>query len=245
MSNKIYSAFDEIHMSEACQEKILKAMHRKQNHCAENRHRIRVATAAACLMATLLILCNPTVVEALENSISSALEKFTRVKADGTTEIRYQSFDGKFQAGAVYDSTGNQILSQGRNNLLVTPEWYVEQDNRVYFAGNGEWIDVTDLIDLDTPFTYTYTDQNGIIHYICIGGVYDPDPEIWNVGYAEWYYDPNFVHTNGIKGNWIGGYCDNYWDKNTGTDWLWLQKAKQEMGIPWPSFSDPGPDAGA
>lgn len=241
MKDAIRSAFAEITMPQSCERQVLDTLRQNKNRTNARANYLRIAAAAACLMAFMLLLCNPTVVEALENAITGALKKTVETQEE-TTVITYESPDGKFFDEDTYDSAGNLNTGHGHNNLLVTPEWYVEQDDRVYFAGNGEFIDVTDLISLDTPFTYTYTDQGGIIHYICIGGVYDPDPEIRNVGYAEWFYDPNYVHANGIQGNWIGGYCDNYWDKDTGTDWLWLQKAKQEMSIPWGSFTGSMPD---
>lgn len=243
MKDTICSTFDQVTMSTECENQILGAMRHNKTRVTARPNYVRIAAAAVCLMAFILLLGNPTVVEALENTISSTLEKLLEVNED-TTIIHYNSPDGKFQTRDEYDENGNLISGWGRNDLTKTPDWYVEQGDRVYFAGNGEFIDVTDLIDLDTPFTYTYTDQGGIIHYICIGGVYDPDPEKWNVGYAEWYYDPDFVYANGIEGRWVGGYCDNYWDKDTGTDWLWLQKAKQEMGIPWGSFTNTAPDTG-
>lgn len=234
MSEKMKAAFDNIHMSDTCQDKILTAMHRNENQSKIKPRLIRLTTAAACLIVALLLLCNPTVVAALESTIASALEKITQEQKDGTTLVRYDSSDGKFYAEDVYREDGYLLYGQGRNNLLKTPAWYVEQDNRVYFAGNGEWIDVTDQISLEMPFTYVYTDQGGIIHYIAIGGVYDPDPELSNVGYAEWYYDPDYVDpVHGIRGHWVGGYCDNYWDKETDDDWPWLKKAKEDMGIPW------------
>ena len=232
MKDRIHSAFDAVRMPRDCEENILAAMQEKKNRAKSRPNLVRIAAAAACLMAVILLLSNPTVVNALENVFSAALNK-TVVKKEERITIQYNSPDGKFHSEDVYDQDGGLIISRGGNDLTVIPEWYVEQNNRVYFAGNGQWIDVTDLISLDTPFTYTYTDQGGIIHYICIGGVYDPDPEKWNVGYAEWYYDPDYVHANGIEGNWIGGYCDNYWDKDTDEDWPWLKKAKEEMGIPW------------
>lgn len=233
MKERIYSAFAEITMPPDCEKQILEAVNHKKMPESHRRNFQRIAAAAACLMAIILLLSSPTVVEALENAISFALERFTITAEDGTSTVRYESSDGKFHAWDEYDESGDQISSGGRNNLEITPEWYVEQGDRVYFAGNGEWIDVTDLISMDTPFTYVYTDRGGIIHYICIGGEYDPDPELWNVGYAEWYYDPNYVDVNGNVGNWIGGYADNYWDKETDDDWPWLKAAKQEMGIPW------------
>ena len=241
MKDTICSAFDQITMSAECENHIQSAMHQNKRRAGIRPNYLRISAAAACLMAFVLLLGSPTVVEALENAITAALGKTVEISEE-TTVISYESPDGKFQVEDVYDSAGNLIIGHGGNNLTVTPEWYTEQDDRVYFTGNGEFIDVTDLIDLDTPYTYTYTDQNGFIHYICIGGVYDPDPEVSNVGYAEWYYDPNYVYANGIEGRWVGGYCDNYWDKDTGTDWLWLQKAKQEMGIPWGSFTTTPPE---
>ena len=228
MNANIRSAFEEVTMPQACEEKILAAMAQKKRAKARPNF-VRITAAAACLMAMVLLLTNPTVVQALENTIASALEKFTETTEESNVIVRYESPDGKFTDESVYDKDGNLIIGRGGNDLTKVPEWYVEQDDRVYFAGNGEWIDVTDLISLDTPFTYTYN-QGGIVHYIAIGGVYDPDPEKWNVGYAEWYYDPNGLDG---QGDWIGGYCDNYWDKETDDDWPWLAKAKEEMGIPW------------
>lgn len=234
MNSKIQNFFDELHMSRDCEDRILEAMVLNYKPAKAKPNFVRITAAAACLMAVLLLLCNPTAVSALENTIVSALKKFTQVKEDKTTLIRYESTDGKFYAEDVYREDSYLLYGRGRNNLLKTPAWYVEQDDRVYFSGNGEWIDVTDRISMDTPFTYIYTDQGGIIHYITIGGVYDPDPALCNVGYAEWYYDPDFVDdVHGTQGHWVGGYCDNYWDKNTDDDWPWLQKAKEEMGIPW------------
>lgn len=234
MKERIYSAFAEITMPPDCEKQILEAVDQKKKQESHRRNFQRIAAAAACLMAVILFLSRPTMVEALENAISSALERFTVTAEDGTSTVRYESSDGKFHVEDVYDQDGKLTIGSGGNNISIAPEWYVEQNDRLYFAGNGEWIDVTDLISMDTPFTYVYTDQGGIIHYICIGGACGPNPELWNVGYAEWYYDPNYVDVNGNVGNWIGGYADNYWDKETDDDWPWLQKAKADMGIPWP-----------
>ena len=125
------------------------------------------------------------------------------------------------------------ISSKGGNNLMVQPAWLVYQGDRVFFEANGERIDITDRISIEEPFTYTFTDANKIIHYICIGGVFDPDPEKNNVGYAEWFYDPATAGPNGNIMGWIGGYADNYWNKETDDDWPWLIKGKETLGIPW------------
>lgn len=231
MKDTIRSAFAEVTMPQTCEEQVRNALRQNKKRVITRPNYVRIVAAAACLMAFVLLLGTPTVAEALEKVFHSGLQKYITGN-DVEITVEYRSPDGKFTDKTTYRGS-IEIAGQGGNNLSVIPEWYVEQDDRVYFAGNGEYIDVTDLISLDTPFTYTYTDQGGIIHYICIGGVYDPDPEIWNVGYAEWFYDPNYVHANGMQGNWIGGYCDNYWNKETDDDWPWLEKAKEEMGIPW------------
>lgn len=234
MKDRIHTAFEEITMPAACEANVKKALSKGKGISPSKLNYLRIAAAAACLLALVLVVGNPTVVRALEEMFTSDLQKEV-IEENTKITVTYRSPDGKFTSSSTFD--GNiELAGHGRNNLTVTPEWYVEQDDRVYFAGNGEFIDVTDLIDLDTPFTYIYTDQGGIIHYICIGGVYDTDPDKSNVGYAEWYYDPNYVDVHGIEGHWVGGYCDNYWDKDTDTDWPWLKKAKEEMGIPWGSF---------
>jgi len=235
MKDRICNLYDQIHMPDPCENQILAALEQRK---IPGSKLPRIAAAAACLIALLMLLCNPTVAAALESTFTSVLEKIIEIQTapgqDALTVVRYQSSEGKFSTEHKYRPDGSLIIGSGRNDLTKIPKWYVEQDDRVYFAGNGEWIDVTDHISLETPFTYIYTDQSGIIHYIAIGGVYDPDPEKWNVGYAEWYYDPDYVDpVHGIQGHWVGGYCDNYWNKDTDDDWPWLQKAKTDMGIPW------------
>ena len=228
MTDPIRRAFDPVIMPAECENKILSAIHQKENRTPIRHNYLRIATAAACFVALILFFSSPTVVAALENILSDALQ-IERIKAPGQQEIRYRSPDGKFTDSTIIKHDGT-VIGYGENNLNVQPSWYVEKDGGLYFSGNGETIDVTGLISMDTPFTYTYTDTNGIIHYICIGGVYDQDPEKCNVGYAEWYYDTAKESPYG----WIGGYADNYWNKETDEDWPWLKKAKEDMGIPWP-----------
>lgn len=231
MKNAICFAFDRVTMPAECENRIYASIQQSKQPTKHKPNYLRIAAVTACLIAVILLLPNSTVAEALEKIFSPGLQKEISQNNEETTVI-YRSPDGKFTDTSIYHENG-AVSGHGHNNLLVAPEWYLEQDDRVYFTANGEWIDVTDLIDLDTPFTYIYTDQSGIIHYICIGGAYDPDPEVSNVGYAEWYYDPDSVNAIGVKGDWIGGYADNHWNKETNNDWPWLQKAKEIMGIPW------------
>ena len=226
MTEPIRRTFDPVTMPSDCEEKILSAIRQKKNRSPLRPNYLRIATAAACFVALIFFFSNPTVVEALENIFSDAL-RIERIVAPGQQEIRYRSPDGKFTDSTIINSDGT-IIGHGRNNL-IPPAWLSEKDGRLFFTGNGETIDVTDLISMETPFTYTYTDSGGIIHYICIGGVYDPDPEKSSVGYGEWYYDTAEESPYG----WIGGYADNYWNKETDEDWPWLKKAKEELGIPW------------
>lgn len=230
MKEHIYHTFDSVIMPPECEDKILSAIAQNKKRAPFRPNYLRLTTAAACFLAIILMLGNPTVAEALENFFFDALKK-QEVVAPGQQEVRYRSPDGKFIDSTITKSDGTQI-GRGRN-YLIPPAWLLEEDGHLYFSGNGETIDVTELISMDTPFTYIYTDSNGIIHYICIGGVYDPDPDKSNVGYGEWYYDPAAEKGTDSLYGWIGGYADNHWDKETDGDWPWLRKAKEEMGIPW------------
>lgn len=229
MEDKIREAFHTVQMDHHTGQRILNAIGEKNR--TQNRFSLRRFAVAACLIAFVAVLCNPTVVEALENTVEKIITLHKNNQDIKTLE--YKTSDGKFHDTYEFDEDGNMISSKGGNNLMVQPAWLVYQGDRVFFEANGERIDITDRFSMEEPFTYIYTDANKIIHYICIGGVFDPDPEKNNVGYAEWFYDPAKAGSKGTIMGWIGGYADNYWNKETDDDWPWLMKGKEALGIPW------------
>ena len=46
----------------------------------------------------------------------------------------------------------------------------LDENNRLLFAADGQDIDITDLVDEDTPYVYEYTGTNGSICYVVVGG---------------------------------------------------------------------------
>lgn len=73
----------------------------------------------------------------------------------------------------------------------------VLEDGRLWFVGGGERVDVTDLIDENTPYIYEHTDPDtGIRGYLILGGTVD------NFGWAE--YADMGGGSSGMTGNNFG-----------------------------------------
>lgn len=70
-------------------------------------------------------------------------------------------------------SSGN--AGGGFHDLVVL------EDDRLWLTAGGQRLDVTDLVDEETPYLYTSTDPlSGLTHYAAVGGT----PEAF--GWAEW-----------------------------------------------------------
>ena len=96
----------------------------------------------------------------------------------------------------------------------------------MYFSANGQYIDITDKTSMETPYIYTYVDEQNIEHMLIIGGV--PD----NFGVSEFYRE--VVEGQQDWQGWIGGYSDNYLDNETGKAYPWLAAAWEELDLLWP-----------
>ena len=57
----------------------------------------------------------------------------------------------------------------------------VEEGNRLIFTAGGDHIDITDLVDENTPYIYRYTNEMGYECYVIVGGA------AGNYGYADVY----------------------------------------------------------
>lgn len=124
--------------------------------------------------------------------------------------------------GAVFTKTESEdgsISSEAELNLeeAAAPAEY--RDGRLYLTVNGENLDITGEISDTNAYTYVYEDSESITHYIIIGG----KPE--SFGYAEFL--------QGADEEWIGGsFVGGEVGGTINPDWL--QKAKEELNIPWP-----------
>lgn len=56
-------------------------------------------------------------------------------------------------------------ISHGAEEVLR-----VEEGNRLMFVADGQYIDITDLVDENTPYIYSYENSNGDTCYIAAGG---------------------------------------------------------------------------
>ena len=57
----------------------------------------------------------------------------------------------------------------------------VEEGNRLIFTADGDYTDITDLVDENTPYIYRYTNEMGYECYVIVGGA------AGNYGYADVY----------------------------------------------------------
>lgn len=70
-----------------------------------------------------------------------------------------------------------------------------EKDGRLYYLGDDEPKDITDLISMDTPFIVTYENEgSGLTHYIAVGG----DVASGKYGYAEMFmlYERKYYYSS-------------------------------------------------
>ena len=228
MKNSIMDAFDSVHMSDECTQKIKTAMMNKTvpSHTRTLR---RIAAAAACLLAVLMVIGSPAMAIAKE----AAEELVSKIAAEmGITTIQssYVSDDGNYVAIQGTTEEGHNI-GGGSYNTGTTPTWLKEADGRLYFCGNGEMIDITDLISYEEAFTYIYTDDAHITHYIAVGGEYTGDLADFRTGWTELFryeHKPGIDPVDGTE-NWIGGYGAHFGDPA----YEWYVEALADFETPW------------
>lgn len=216
MEEKLTKAFDSLHMEEECSGKILFAMKTKRNprFSAARHHR---AAAAAFVLLVLISGLHPAVVNAVED-FTEAIRTIFAWKSESPDSENPSS-----------DPT-NDTQTSG-------PIWLKERNGRVYFLANLENMDVTDRFSADAPFTYHY-EKDGILHYIAIGGAYDPEIGLKSIGYAEWLRDSDKMNEGAAEGNlhagWISGHSSFQYLDPDGLQYpVWYARAVVEMEIPW------------
>lgn len=198
---------------------------RKPSHGAWRRF----ATAAACLV--LVAACIAVPVMAASTDIFD--EFLAKMIEDIELEIEEVKNLGS-NIVAVKDEDGHT----GTMSVAGPADFLEESDGRLYFTANGEHIDITDKISYEEPFIYIYTDEEQIIHYIAVGGVYNPDPTRIDHGWLEYFQnapgtEPFDSHS---EDGWIGGHGHNHINVDTETEYPWSVKAMIEFDTPWTEF---------
>lgn len=132
-----------------------------------------------------------------------------------------------YSAGKVlFGWGGNMEIHSTRTDGGVENTVYVHTENltepvsfengRMFFIVNNEHVDITDQVSETRPYTYRYTDEEGVVHYWIIGKN-GPEPE--HYGFAE-YLQPQ-------EGEWTAGYVART-DNNEAP---WLYQAWNDLGF--------------
>lgn len=206
MEKRLQEVYDQVRMSEACRRRIEQAMRAKgaEGQKYVTGYRWKPGLVAALAAVMLLALADITVYAYTGSGLLS----------------RVMSWAGNAIFTQGTDAEGNAVGTASLDTSNMTAP-AVYRDGHLWFTANGENIDITGEVSEVRAYVYDYTDGEGIRHYLIVGGA----PETF--GYAEFLYD-----TTKDPG-WIGGYfTSGKVGETINPDWL--EKAKEELGIPWP-----------
>ena len=206
MENRVKEVYGQIRMPERCSQRIEEAMRNEQAGTSKTPAGYRRFRGPAVALAAvlLLVLVNGTAYAYTGEGIIS----------------RILSFAGNAIFTESEDEEGNMVSSAALDTANATAP-AVYKDGRLWFTANGENIDITEQISDSQAYIYDYRDGQGIKHYLILGG----DPETFS--YAEFLYDEN------KNPAWVGGYFTSGKVGET-INPVWLENAKDKLGIPWP-----------
>ena len=91
--------------------------------------------------------------------------------------------------------------------------------------GNGEKIDITDMLSEEDPYIYTYVDDYGLTHAMAVG--YSDSLE--NYGIYEFIWE----ETEEGK-DWVTGTGRNFLNPETETRYPWVDLIWEKLDVPWP-----------
>ena len=217
METRIRDCFDSVTMPQDCEIRIRNALGVKQKSTSR-----RLLKAAASIAAALILILG--VVH--RDTLTVYAQEFYHFVVH-TLSPNAEELLGK-QIGEIDPQLDNGYsditLNYGDQSAGITFSggYFVEViDGRLYFTGNMEYIDITDLCSMDTPYIYVLEDNTGILHYLFVGGT----PE--NYGYGEFMYNPN---RNG--GSWSGGGHNHLDRSNHWEPYGWFVSAIEQLDIP-------------
>lgn len=229
MERKLTEAFDALHMSDRCADKIYHSMEQKSAHRNRKSTFLRVA-ATICLTLLIISPLHPGIAQAVETTAERTLQwlRSTVSRGHGVTVLEddYVYYNDGHMEIEVFE--GSSVDTPKDSVLAPYPAWLKEADGRVYFLANMENRDITDSFSQEEPFLYVF-DKDGITHYIAIGGNYDPEKGLDSVGYSEWLRRGDHTEFDG----WLGGGGAGQYAPQTDDYALWYAKAIVEMNIPW------------
>ncbi len=208
MEDKIKSAFQDVHMDDACASRIEAEMRNRSVRVKNPSFRLWrtvsvMATALALIM--LIVVGNADVVEAFTAN-------FTK-----PTEPRY--YTSKFYHVDVKKGEGHI------NDVFLM--CVSVRDGRLYFVANDENIDVTEAFSDEVPFEYFFIDENGFLNYIALGGQFGGTKEsLKKVGYHYYFWYPD-LNSDGIYNDGGGGAGLGHWNRETEDYYEWYKIAEE------------------
>ena len=234
MSNKIRSAFAGVRMDPACANKIENALNQGHTpggyaatpHRESRRSGIFAAAAMACLLALTIfggsaLMGTKTPAEATD--VTGAETPTETLSPSEAEEIRKMNEEHQEKVDRI---RGYVRVREHSNGNFLKPS-----GQKLYFNANNEIIDITDVISDDKAFTYVYT-EDGIIHYIAVGGTYVPGVDsLDTVYYGYWYKDADYADEPLL--GWVAGNCKGHWSNAKNDYFGWYLEACEVLGIPW------------
>lgn len=179
MEHKIREFFASETMPADCAERIGTAMTRSRR---AHRPFPRALPAMAAVLALILMLGSiPAVRAGAQDIYERFLHTIAPELADEIGEVAedHVVLINGFHATSG-DATGNDL------DIWIYEEEEVKfcevRDGRLYFIGNGENMDITDLCSAEKAFVYAVADKDGRVGYLAVGGT----PE----NYGQYCYFP-------------------------------------------------------
>lgn len=234
MEKKLHNALDTLHMDEDCVRRIEAAMEEQGRR--HTSFRLRHVIAVCMVLILVGGALNPTTARALEELAMKIRNYFNRSPGTIILEEDYAYYnDGQLEI----DSQLGQTTVH--SNTQFSPTWLKVMDDRVYYTGGAgtkafladrEQFDITGRFSAEEPFLATF-EQDGITHYIAIGGDFDPETGLDSIGCCEWLRRTDKME-EGIHAGWLGGASRvEYLDEEGTIFALWMARAIVKFGVPW------------
>ncbi len=205
MKEQVKELFSEVTMPEKTEQAILRSLRDKKTRPSRSKSIVPRAAAFAAMLALLL---------SLSPQIQAAVKELVLQFEDGITLYETKDENGRTSSVVVY--------------ATESPAWAELREDQLYFLGHGQEIDITSQITEESPYFYTYTDENGYVHHMAVGY----SGELSNFGIYEFIKNPD--------GSWLTGAGRNFLNPETEARYPWVDIIWEKWNIPW---SKPGSEA--
>lgn len=203
MKEQVKDMFSQVTMPEMTEQTIRRAMAQQKNKTPSRKTTAKILAAAAA-MVLLVFTISPTA--------RAAVREWT---------VKYFFPGSDITIYEQTDENGNAVNITAIST--ETPGFARIVNERLYFVGNGEKIDITDQIAEDSPYYYEYVDDYNLTHMMAVGY----SGSIENFGIYEFIKDEQ-------TGEWVTGTGRNFLNPETEARYPWVDIIWDHWDIPWP-----------